>query len=201
METNDIDWELVNQGDEQEIKKVVEKYKKLAYKIAHRWAKTSDIESEDAVGKANEVLMRCISKGGFDDSLGDFTSYLSMAVENEFRIWYRKRTTKDSINTEAASLDKDMVDDMGLKDFIKDRSYQPERIAESFDVASRVLLMLVKELQMMSGLEKASYIMFIKGYTQKEIANTLGFSQSYISRIINNCNERIKDRYWKKTQD
>ena len=66
----EISWSLVREGNEEEIERLVVKYYKVAYKIAHWWARTGQIEESEAVGLANIAIMKCIYKGSFDETRG-----------------------------------------------------------------------------------------------------------------------------------
>ena len=83
-------FELAKQGDEHSIKLLVEQYYRLAYSIAYEWIRKGAIPKDEGISEANLALMNCI-RGNFDPGKGDFTSYLVRAVNNQIRMYLRRK--------------------------------------------------------------------------------------------------------------
>lgn len=114
----------------------------------------------------------------FDASKGCFSTYAFRLVRNELLMEFRK--SKKSVNA-SFSLDDNV--DIGNGESV---SYA-EMIADRKDYEeNKVNSMLAQQIfEKLSPREQRIFIMFfVEGKTQREISESLGISQSYISRII-----------------
>ena len=195
-----INWRLVREGDRIEIEKATEKYKRLAYKIAHKWVKTSDIAQDEAISLANEALVKCLVDSGFSPEFGDFTSYLATSVENEFRMWYRSATGSDEHNKEAKSLEGTEVGEgLYLKDVFEDDYFCPDKALQDRIGVRKLGTVLLCSLERMGDLERFCFVFYLMGVSQVRIAEMVGFSQGYISQVMKRSVEKVRRQYEEET--
>jgi RNA polymerase sigma factor (sigma-70 family) len=199
---SEICWDLVKNGDKDEVEKTVEKYYKVGYKIAHWWARTGSIEESEAIGLANIAIMKCITKGSYDETRGvAFSSYLGAAVHNEIRMFLRKeRKIRANValsldqplfiqNRHKASEDPyelltygdTMLDSMTLEDVMEDKILLED--------AHQIL---VETSNDMSMAELRCIIMYLLGASVKEISNSLKRSQNHSRKILGSAQEKLR---------
>lgn len=197
----EIDWQSAQSGNKAEVAKVVEKYRKLAYSIAWKWVKSSNIDEGEAVGRAEEALLKCATRDYYDPETGDFTSYLAVAVENELRMWARKKHKIEDM----ASLDSTYASRGGsptrsnsqesLIDMLVDDDPTPdERLHDKAEIDA-VVRAFYKVYPKLSGKESLCLFCYMKGRTQKETADIVGLSQSYVSRTLTEAKEKLTVQY------
>ncbi|MEG1863622.1 MAG: sigma-70 family RNA polymerase sigma factor [Oscillospiraceae bacterium] len=125
-----------------------------------------------------------------------FATYASRCVENEILMYLRKQSNKniDLSMDEALSTDAD-GNELNLIDVLStDENEISKNIEEESDKK-----MLWQSLSCLSDREKEIMIMRfgLKGYkekTQKEVADTIGISQSYISRLEKEYSKSLKKK-------
>ncbi len=194
-------WDLAKDGDPVEVERIVEKYYRVAYKIAHWWAKSGKIEESEALGLANIAIMKCINKGTYDESRGvKFSSYLGSAVHNEIRMFLRKdRKMKERTcfsldqplmnadgDTDSITYGDTMTNDITLEDEFNDK-YMLEDALEILHDAS----------DEMTDVEIHCINLHLNGLSIKEISGRLGFSQSYIRKVFISFQDKLKEHRYK----
>jgi len=188
-------FELAKQGDKHSIELLVEQYHRLAYSVAYEWIRKGAIPKDEGISEANLALMNCI-RGGFDPAKGDFTSYLVKAVNNQIRM-YLRRKKRDSIIDYVDGVIKVRDGELDAMDGLVDEGYSIEDIVESSMMVSTVLDIL--ENDNIKAKEVACLMLRVEGKTCAEIAAMLGMSQSYVSKLSKTCCDKVK-KYWIGTE-
>lgn len=209
----EISWSLVREGNEEEIERLVVKYYKVAYKIAHWWARTGQIEESEAVGLANIAIMKCIYKGSFDETREiKFSSYLGSAVHNEIRMFLRKeRKNRDNVSF---SLDqplavkgghrsgrnrtsKDSLDSLTYGDAVLDTITLEDSMEDTFlyEDAHDVLVEAADE---MSQQELRCVILYLLGLSIRQTSSSLGRSQNHTRKVLASAMTKLKDTFNEK---
>ena len=195
--TREFNWELAQQGDLAEIERIVEKYYKVAYKIAHWWAKSGQIEDSEAIGLANIAIMKCIRKGTYDETRGiKFTSYLASAVNNEIRMFLRKeRRIRDKINK---SLDQplqsnelDYLGNLTYGDTIAD----PDTLESLFEeecLVKEAITALQIVTEDMPHFDRICLSLHLKGYSVKKISQQLGYPQGKVRSSVGSTRHKLR---------
>jgi RNA polymerase sigma factor (sigma-70 family) len=182
-------FELAKQGDKHSIELLVEQYCRLAYSIAYEWIRKGAIPKDEGISEANLALMNCI-RGNFDPDKGDFTSYLVRAVDNQIRM-YLRREKRDRMIDYVDGVIKVEDEELDVVDGLIDEDYSIEDIVESSMMVSSVLDILESD-DSIKAKEVACLMLRIEGRTCDEIAEMLGMSQSYVSRLSNNAVDKVK---------
>ncbi len=203
---SEICWESARKGDKDEIDKIVTTYYKVAYKIAHSWANTGQIEASEAVGLSNIAIMKCITKGTYDETRGiKFSSYLGSAVHNEIRMFLRKdRRIRDR---NIMSLDQDSTADrtrpsggsMSVDNLtVRDSLLMTESLEDSLEdqyLLEEALQVLDATIDHLSSIELKCLSLHLSGLSVKEISKEVGFSQSYSRKILNIAQEKLREQH------
>lgn len=184
-----INWGKAQEGCSEEIEVAVEKYYKVAYKVALKWTNGGIIEYEDALGLASLALMKCIYSNKFDPDRSKFISYLCRSVDNEVRMFLRKE------NKHNRCVEFDTVEQMGEMNMQKYMLVEesPEEIIEEKELSKEAVAIWNQAKRYMTESEIASFSYSLCGLAQWEIAEILGLSQSYVSRLISRAKDKLHD--------
>lgn len=174
-------------GDSECIELLVEQYARLAYSIAHDWVRKGVIPVEEAISEANVALIQCI-RGSYDAKKGKFTSYLARAVDNQIRMYLRHERKEQQIEYVDSSV---VTEDGNILDVIatlRDTSVSVE------DLVERELMVahIKKTMEALPGYEAECLWLRAEGKTCKQIAEQLGISPSYVSRLSLTAVEKIR---------
>ena len=191
--------EALQRGEEQAKRKLVEHNLRLVVYIARRFENTG-IFLEDLISIGTIGLMKAISTYRLDKKI-KLATYASRCIENEILMFIRK-TAKEKTEVsldEPINLDGD-GNELLLGDILgteEDVVFKP--LEEDVDLC--VLRQSLRELpqrerdliNMRFGLEGRQEM------TQKEAAQQMGISQSYISRLEKRIMQRLKREFIRKT--
>lgn len=129
-----------------------------------------------------------------------FVTYARHCIENEIKMFYRKNHKHDLV----LSLNESVIDISNEKLLF---TYEESLIDPQTNIEAMIENMVNKNIidnAINSLPNKIKYIIKLfygidseTRYTQKEIAKLLGYSQPYISRIIQNANDDIKRKILK----
>ena len=191
--------ERLEQGDEEAKKCLIERNLRLVVFIARRFENTG-INLEDMISIGTIGLIKAISTYKRDKNI-KLATYASRCIENEILMFVRKisnQKTEISLD-EPINMDYDgnellLSDVLGTDEDIILRPLED-------DVDLCLLRQAVKELpererkivKMRYGLDGE------KELTQKEVANLMGISQSYISRLEKRIMLRLRNEILKQT--
>ena len=191
--------EALQRGEEQAKRTLVEHNLRLVVYIARRFENTG-ILLEDLISIGTIGLMKAISTYRLDKKI-KLATYASRCIENEILMFIRK-TAKEKTEVsldEPINLDGD-GNELLLGDILgteEDVVFKP--LEEDVDLC--VLRQSLRELpqrerdliNMRYGLEGRQEM------TQKEAAQQMGISQSYISRLEKRIMQRLKKEFIRKT--
>lgn len=191
--------EALMNGDEQAKQRLIEHNLRLVVFIARRFENTG-INLEDLISLGTIGLIKAINTFRTDKNI-KLATYASRCVENEILMYIRKTSnqkTEVSLD-EPINMDYD-GNELLLSDILGTDEDMILRPLED-DVDLRLLRQAVKELPdrereiviMRFGLEGRQEL------TQKEVAQKLGISQSYISRLEKRIMQRLKNELLRQT--
>ena len=183
------------EGDDNARKRLVEKNLRLVVYIAKKF-ENSMFNIEDLISIGTIGLMKAINSFNIDKNI-KLATYASRCIENEILMYLRKTqkikteiSIDEPINTDAEG------NDLALADILGSESDNIFKQVEDND-NKKVIDMAIKNLD-----SREKVIMELRyGFdgknelTQKEVADKLGISQSYISRIEKKVIERLKKQF------
>ena len=191
--------EGLERGDEQAKQLLIERNLRLVVFIARRFENTG-INLEDLISIGTIGLIKAVSTYRRDKNI-KLATYASRCIENEILMYIRKisnQKTEVSLD-EPINMDYD-GNELLLSDILGTDEDMILRPLED-DVDLCLLRQAVKELpdrereivQMRYGLNG------YKELTQKEVAQKMGISQSYISRLEKRIMQRLKKEILRQT--
>lgn len=191
--------EALERGEEQAKQTLVEHNLRLVVYIARRFENTG-IPLEDMISIGTIGLIKAINTYRLDKKI-KLATYASRCIENEILMFIRKTSnqkTEVSLD-EPINLDCD-GNELLLSDILGTEEDMILRPLED-DVDKRVLRQALRELPsrereiilMRFGLEGR------KELTQKEVAQKMGISQSYISRLEKRIMLRLRKEFLRQT--
>ncbi len=197
QETNAL--EALEKGDENARQQLVEHNLRLVVYIARRFENTG-IHLEDLISIGTIGLIKAISTYRLDKKIR-LATYASRCIENEILMYIRKTSNQKAEVSldEPINMDGD-GNELLLSDILGTEEDLILRPLED-DVDLAVLRQALKELPerereiicMRYGLEGR------REQTQKEVAQIMGISQSYISRLEKRIMQRLKKEFIRQT--
>ena len=191
--------EALQQGDEQAKRRLVEHNLRLVVYISRRFENTG-IHLEDLISIGTIGLMKAVGTYRLDRKI-KMATYASRCIENEILMYIRKTAKEKSevsldepINMDGDGNELLLGDILGTEEDVVSKPMEE-------DVDLCVLRQSLRELpprerdliNMRYGLEGR------KELTQKEAAQEMGISQSYISRLEKRIIQRLKKEFIRKT--
>lgn len=191
--------EALERGDEGARQRLVEHNLRLVVYIARRFENTG-IHLEDLISIGTIGLIKAIGTYKLDKKI-KLATYASRCIENEILMYIRKTANQkaevsldEPINMDCDGNELLLADILGTEE---DLIFRP--LEE--DVELRVLRDALEQLpqrereiiRMRFGLEGR------KELTQKEVAQKMGISQSYISRLEKKIMQRLKKEFIRQT--
>lgn len=184
--------ELAKNGDVSARNKLIEHNIRLVVFLAKKYENTG-YELEDLVSIGSIGLIKGINTYKIDKNI-KLATYCSRCIANEILMFLRKNKRRkseisfeDALNYDAEGNELHLEDILGTDEDIVYKEFESK--------VDKVLL--ESELNMLNDRER--HIMKLRyglnnteEYTQKEVANMLGISQSYISRIEKKVIKRLK---------
>ena len=179
-------------GDEEAKKKLIEHNLRLVVFIAKKY-ETTGYDIEDLVSIGSIGLIKGINTYKIDKNI-KLATYASRCIANEILMYVRKNKNRkgeisfeDALNYDAEGNELHLEDILGTSDTVV-----PDEIISKFDK-----IKLKDEIELLDERDKQIMIMRYglfntKEYTQKEVADILGISQSYISRIEKKVINKLK---------
>ena len=163
--------------------KLIEHNLRLVVFLAKKYENTK-VDLEDLVSIGTIGLIKGIKTYSMDKNI-KLATYASRCISNEILMHIRKNkkskndvSLDDTLNYDAEGNELKLSDVVGTEEDIVDRQFQDKMNREFLANEINNLSKRDKEIMMLRyGLNNT------KEYTQKEVANMLGISQSYISRI------------------
>lgn len=183
---------LSNKGDMSARNKLIEHNLRLVVFLAKKYDNTM-YDLEDLVSIGTIGLIKGVKTYKLDKNI-KLATYASRCIDNEILMFLRKNKKRkteisfeDSINLDSEGNELHLEDVFGTEDNIVEKEYESIVDKEC----------LINEIENLSKRDKEILILRYglnnkKEYTQKEVANMLGISQSYISRIEKKAIKRLK---------
>ena len=191
--------EALERGDEAAKQTLVEHNLRLVVYIARRFENTG-INIEDLISIGTIGLMKAIGTYRLDKNI-KLATYASRCIENEILMYIRKTANqKAEISLdEPINMDCD-GNELLLSDILGTDEDTISRPLEE-DVDKKVLRQALETLP-----PREQEIVFLrfglegrKELTQKEVAQTMGISQSYISRLEKRILQRLRKEFLRQT--
>ena len=190
----------LEQGDEAARQKLIEHNLRLVVYISKRFENTG-INIEDLISIGTIGLIKAVNtfKSGKNIKLA---TYASRCIENEILMYLRKISAQrteisfdEPLNTDWDGNELLLSDILGTDD---EEVYRPLE-----DDADKQMLM--EAIDCLSQRERSIILMRFglpggKEYTQKEVADKMGISQSYISRLEKRIIDRLRKEMLRQMQ-
>ena len=181
-----------NNGDMHARNKLIEHNLRLVVFLAKKYDNTM-YDLEDLVSIGTIGLIKGVKTYKLDKNI-KLATYASRCIDNEILMFLRKNKRRkvevsfeDSINLDQDGNELHWEDVVGTPDDIVEKEYE--------SIVDKELL--IKEIENLSKRDKEILTLRYglynqKEYTQKEVADMLGISQSYISRIEKKAIKKLK---------
>jgi len=179
-------------GDNEARNILIEHNLRLVVFLAKKYENTG-YDIEDLVSIGSIGLIKGINTYKIDKNI-KLATYASRCIANEILMFLRKNKKRkgeisfeDALNYDAEGNELHLEDILGTEDDIVPKEFEDRMDKERLE----------KEIKILDEREKnimtLRYGLFnTKEYTQKEVANMLGISQSYISRIEKKVIKKLK---------
>lgn len=191
--------EALEQGDEGAKQALVEHNLRLVVYIARRFENTG-INIEDLISIGTIGLMKAIGTYRLEKKI-KLATYASRCIENEILMYIRKTANQkgeisldEPINMDCEGNELLLSDILGTDEDAISRPLEE-------DVDKKVLRQALDTLP-----PREQEIVFLryglegrKELTQKEVAQTMGISQSYISRLEKRILQRLRKEFFRQT--
>lgn len=164
---------------------LVEKFLKLAYWKAHRWAERvhNDNLLDEFISCCEIGLINAAHTYDFS-SKNKFRTYATACMDNQVKLYLRKNLNQAIPFSTLETHNKDPDDEIEIERII-DLSEQMEDVPEQIYIDKLLHRLPDKEYNIL-------YMYFFLGYNEYEIAKTLNYSQSYVSRLKKQAIEKLK---------
>lgn len=186
---------LLNQKDNSAKKRLIEKNLRLVVYIAKRF-ENSGINIEDLISIGTIGLIKAINSFNIEKNI-KLATYASRCIENEILMYLRKTqkiktevSIDEPINVDSEGNDLALADILGTDNDIVFKQVEEKDNKKIIDLAIKNLDIREKKIMELRYGFSGS-----KELTQKEVADKLGISQSYISRIEKKVIERLKKEF------
>jgi len=180
-------------GDEDAKNKLIEHNLRLVVFLAKKYENTG-YEVEDLVSIGSIGLIKGINTYKIDKNI-KLATYASRCISNEILMHLRKNKKRkgeiffeDALNFDAEGNELRLEDILGTEEDIVSKEFESDQ--EKFLLSQEINKLNLRDKQIMVlryGLNNT------QEYTQKEVAELLGISQSYISRIEKKVIRNLKN--------
>ena len=188
-------FERMANGDNRARGELIEHNLRLVAHIAKKYY-SPNADSEELISIGTVGLIKAVNS--FSNSKSTrFATYAAKCIDNEILMYFRsaKKSARDVYLDEPVDTDKD-GNTMSLIDIISDDENLPDRV--DIMIKSRQLYGFIDECLDEREKEIITYrygLGGIKELTQREVADKLNISRSYVSRIEKKALEKLRDRY------
>ena len=190
----------IKQGNQAARDKLIEHNLRLVVYIAKKF-ETSGIELEDLISIGAIGLIKAVKTYSVDKNI-KLATYASRCIENEILMQLRKNTkTKNEISLDEPLSNDGEGNELLLCDIIP---VDEESVSKNLETCAEkdILMSVVSKLE-----SREQMIMFLRfglmgneEKTQKEVADMLGISQSYISRIEKKILSKLRKKLEKTAE-
>ena len=187
--------ELYKSGDRLAGDKLIEHNLRLVAHIVKKYY-TVGYEQDDLISIGTVGLIKAVSTFKNDKNIR-LATYASRCIENEILMYFRasKKSAQDLYINDAVDTDKD-GNSLTLIDII------PDKTDIQSEIETKIRVEHLKEIYNDTLTPREQTIINMRygingenEYTQREIANKLGISRSYVSRIEKSALNKLKDKF------
>ncbi len=125
-----------------------------------------------------------------------FATYATRCITNEIFMEFRRRKKHDKIVSLEAPISSQEKDNLVVGDMIRDENTE---IEEQIVINENIERTLDVVLNYLTKKERLIILLSAAGYTQNTIRERLGYSQSYISRLMTKIKKMIKEKTHSET--
>ncbi len=186
--------EEIKNGSASARDKLIEHNLRLVVYIAKKF-ETSGMELEDLISIGAIGLIKAVKTYSVDKNI-KLATYASRCIENEILMQLRKNTrTKNEVSLDEPLSNDGEGNELLLADII---SVDEDSVSKNIETSAekQILMSVISKLE--SREQMIMYLRFgFAGYeekTQKEVADIMGISQSYISRIEKKILGKLKKK-------
>ena len=181
-----------NQGDKKAREKIVTHNIRLVISIVINKFKFIEYDQKELVAIGNLGLIKAVNSFDVTRNI-KFATYASKCIDNEIKMFLRKLRKEEVVDSFNKILFNDFKgNELTIEETLKD----DKNITEDY-IKEETHLFIRELVNNLSYKDRQIIIMYFgffdnKIYTQKEIAEKLNISQSYISRIIKRILKQLK---------
>lgn len=187
-------FERMKKGDKKARNKIIEHNLRLVAHIIKKYYSNSS-EQDDLISIGTIGLIKAVSTFNYDKGT-KFATYAARCIENEILMYFRnkKKYSQDVSLSEPIDCDKD-GNALSIADIIADEKSVTENIEEKLRAENLYKTIDSELLPREKEIIYLRYGLFGKrAYTQREVAQKLGISRSYVSRIEKKALEILKEK-------
>lgn len=183
------------EGDASARSELIEHNLRLVAHVVKKYY-SPNVDSEELISIGTIGLIKAVNS--FNNSKSTrFATYAAKCIENEVLMFFRsaKKSARDVYLDEPVDTDKD-GNSMSLMDIIAEDDNMVDRIEVM--IHSKQLYGFIEECldEREKEIIRHRYGLYgLKPLTQREVADKLNISRSYVSRIEKKALEKLKDRY------
>ena len=183
------------EGDASARSELIEHNLRLVAHVVKKYY-SPNVDSEELISIGTIGLIKAVNS--FNNSKSTrFATYAAKCIENEVLMFFRsaKKSARDVYLDEPVDTDKD-GNSMSLMDIIAEDDNMVDRIEVM--IRSKQLYGFIEECldEREKEIIRHRYGLYgLKPLTQREVADKLNISRSYVSRIEKKALEKLKDRY------
>ena len=201
VEEEKLEFEKMKKGDKKAREKLINHNLRLVAHVVKKY--TNSLEVDDLLSVGTIGLIKAIDTFDYDKKV-QLSTYAARCINNEILMLIRankKHKNVVSINSLTSNNEED--NDLELKDVLS--SSEEEVFVQ---VENNLTIQKIKNI-IATKLDKREQEIIVlryglcdkKALTQKEVADRLGISRSYISRIENKALSTIKENFEKSEKD
>ena len=190
-------FQKMKQGDGKAREKLISHNLRLVSHIVKKY--TNSLEADDLISVGTIGLVKAVDSFDYNKNV-QFSTYAARCINNEILMLIRaNKKHKDVVSLNSITTNSDDDKDLELMDVIASDEEEVFLQVENKILVQKVLKVIDKFLD-----EREKKVIFMRyginhprAYTQKEIAQILCISRSYISRIENKALEIIREEITK----
>lgn len=193
--TEDADlFRAAQNGDVKAQNILVMKHYNLCHLIANKYSNA--YPHEEAVSMCAVALIKAVRT--FKVDMGyKFTTYATSCMDNEILFEMRKQRKRIQTVSYEEKMKTQQFEHLTIKDVLTEEMAFEDCLTEREH--QRVIRMILSELK--TELKERDYKAFVlrfglegnKPHCEREIAEIIGFSRSYVARILMECSEKAKE--------
>lgn len=183
------------EGDASARSELIEHNLRLVAHVVKKYY-SPNVDSEELISIGTIGLIKAVNSFNNSKSIR-FATYAAKCIENEVLMFFRsaKKSARDVYLDEPVDTDKD-GNSMSLMDIIAEDDNMVDRIEVM--IRSKQLYGFIEECldEREKEIIRHRYGLYgLKPLTQREVADQLNISRSYVSRIEKKALEKLKERY------